>query len=415
MPNAPAALRNSGRRRTDIDAARRITLGRGRSGSEETRRRRSVPFATLLVATIVMSATPARAATASPADARWRVIERYDTHGSFVFSWFSDISCLSDTFCIAVGAGTYDGSTDIALAMRWNGSTWERLGTPDLPTADLNAVACITTTDCTAVGEGEGDGYLALAEHWDGRSWSLVDLPVPGDEVEGSLTAISCVAADSCVAVGALWTDRFRQRTLAERWDGSAWVVDRTPNPFGYRDSVLSGVACTAATSCIAVGWSSDRQGPHARALIGRWNGSTWSLERLRNATSTIYLRAVSCSGPDACTAVGDGDFLAPRIVRWNGIRWTLQTPAAKGFRTRLFGVSCPAVDFCVAVGRHDYPRNRPIAERRDGSRWTVDRIGQARHVGLGAVTCLHVSRCLATGSYDQRYISEALVARYEA
>jgi hypothetical protein len=42
--------------------------------------------------------------------------------------------------------------------------------------------------------------------------------------------------------------------TLAEHWNGSRWAIQPTPNPTGQAPSVLSGVSCTAATACTAVG-----------------------------------------------------------------------------------------------------------------------------------------------------------------
>jgi hypothetical protein len=42
--------------------------------------------------------------------------------------------------------------------------------------------------------------------------------------------------------------------TLAEAWNGVTWVVQHTPSPAKAKESELSGVSCTAATTCTAVG-----------------------------------------------------------------------------------------------------------------------------------------------------------------
>jgi hypothetical protein len=42
--------------------------------------------------------------------------------------------------------------------------------------------------------------------------------------------------------------------TLAEHWDGATWAIEPTPNPTGAVGSYLTGVSCTASTTCTAVG-----------------------------------------------------------------------------------------------------------------------------------------------------------------
>ena len=48
--------------------------------------------------------------------------------------------------------------------------------------------------------------------------------------------------------------------TLAERWNGSRWAVQTTPNPAAGAGvgNVLSGVSCSSSRSCMAVGFFSD-------------------------------------------------------------------------------------------------------------------------------------------------------------
>jgi hypothetical protein len=44
------------------------------------------------------------------------------------------------------------------------------------------------------------------------------------------------------------------QDTLAEAWDGTSWSIQTTPGPSGGQLPELSGVACTTANGCTAVG-----------------------------------------------------------------------------------------------------------------------------------------------------------------
>jgi hypothetical protein len=64
------------------------------------------------------------------------------------------------------------------------GSSWSIVATPnEAPKANqLNSVACARRSDCWAVGYSEGAPPFAqnLAEHWNGRVWSVVAVPVTG-------------------------------------------------------------------------------------------------------------------------------------------------------------------------------------------------------------------------------------------
>jgi hypothetical protein len=88
--------------------------------------------------------------------------------------------------------------------------------------------------------------------------------------------------------------------TVAERWNGSSWHVQPTPNPPKVGFAPLAGVACTGPSACVAAGGSD--QG----TLAERWNGTSWTIQQTPNpAGFGIGLSGVACYGPAACTAAG--------------------------------------------------------------------------------------------------------------
>ena len=120
------------------------------------------------------------------------------------------------------------------------------------------------------------------------------------------LTAVTCLTATSCEAVGEL-VNQGNPLTLAEVWNGSTWTVQPTPNPSGFQTSTLSSVSCTSADACTAVGDSqANRQTPF-RTLAEIWNGSAWTLQPTPNRSATVpnLLNGVSCGASQTCTAVG--------------------------------------------------------------------------------------------------------------
>jgi hypothetical protein len=73
--------------------------------------------------------------------------------------------------------------------------------------------------------------------------------------------------------------------TLAERWNGRRWLVQRTP--FFGTDWVpqLDAVSCTSKRTCTAVGVAPFNAGCD-RALVERWDGIRWSPRRLAPPTA---------------------------------------------------------------------------------------------------------------------------------
>jgi hypothetical protein len=79
--------------------------------------------------------------------------------------------------------------------------------------------------------------------------------------------------------------------------------VQSIPNPSGTGIvPALSAVSCAAADSCIAVGAVS---GSLSRALAERSNGHTWFVETTARPQANKAFNAVSCFAPATCTAVG--------------------------------------------------------------------------------------------------------------
>ena len=135
----------------------------------------------------------------------------------------------------------------------------------------LAGVSCVSATACTAVGNyNNGTTRVALAEGWNGTKWSIQHTPNPAGGSEIHLLRVSCTSAAACTAVGG-YSNTTTTVALAERWNGTRWSIQHTPNPAGGSDSTLYGVSCASATACTAVGGSFN--GTTGVTLAERWNG----------------------------------------------------------------------------------------------------------------------------------------------
>jgi hypothetical protein len=324
------------------------------------------------------------------------------------------VSCGSPRACTAVGTYRDQADSFPALAEIWNGRSWTIHPTPTVGTTgddQLSGVSCVLASACTAV--GNADGRVTLAEAWNGSSWAVQPTPdIPGSTGGNGLSGVSCVSAGACTAVGAQFQN-FRG-TLAEAWNGSSWVIQPTPDPPGATFSQLSGVSCVSASACTAVGLQQQNS---ARALTEARNGSSWVIQPTPDPPGATFsqLSGVSCVSASACTAVGvygnrANDSLTLAEV-WNGKRWAIQpTPNPPGaIVSQLFGVSCVSAHACTAVGHYV---NRAydsltLAEAWNGKRWAIQPTPNppgpkppgVRQTDLNAVSCVSAGACTAVGT----------------
>jgi hypothetical protein len=142
----------------------------------------------------------------------------------------------SSTNAWAVG-GCNTSSGDQTVILRWNGTAWKRVDSPNPGGSRgsvLTAVAATASTNAWAVGD-YGIGTLGATQtlilHWNGTTWSQVASPNPGPSGSGNdLLAVAVLSSTEAWAVGSY--QRVAEGsgyTLAEHWDGTAWNYVASP------------------------------------------------------------------------------------------------------------------------------------------------------------------------------------------
>jgi hypothetical protein len=321
------------------------------------------------------------------------------------------VSCPSATACTAVGFAPTSGSTPAtSLAEGWNGTTWSQEPTPPSPAAapfiPLSSVSCASATDCVAVGGGPSPPVVQ-AYVWNGSSWTIQSPPYPAGSSNGELDAVSCTSAMACTAAGSAYNGTTPAVTLAEVWDGMSWTVHSTPNLAGSTIK-LSGLSCTSATACTAVG--SYQGGSSALvALTEVWDGSNWSMQRtpIPTGATLSFLSGVSCTSATACMAVGSFNTTSTSLTLaevWNGTSWTIErTPNPIGsISSALHGISCTSTTACTAVGyssRANSPTTEPLIEVWNGTNWAIQNGPNTVGGQLDGVSCTTATACTAVGS----------------
>lgn len=240
----------------------------------------------------------------------------------------SGVAAASASNAWAVG---YAGSqaAEKVLMLHWNGKSWARMTSPKIldGTGALSAVTVVSAKDAWAVGTTGGttaSGH-ALILHWNGKAWSQVT-GVP--TIPGQLFAVTATAS-SVWAVGTFLTPAVIA-PLIVHWNGKTWSRSSIKlNPNSQSESILTGVAVTAAKTAWAVGYTS--QGIPS-AVLAHWNGSTWNTTDTSFPFKSGIQRSLNgaAAGPHGTAfAVGSGakgpGFGGPSVplsMRWTGKAW---------------------------------------------------------------------------------------------
>ncbi|HEY3827943.1 MAG TPA: hypothetical protein VGL57_01980 [Solirubrobacteraceae bacterium] len=276
----------------------------------------------------------------------------------------SYVSCSSSTFCIVTGYYLQESSkTWKPLTELWNGTKWQAEAGP---ATGLGLVSCVSSTFCMSVPtlySTESNSSIT----WNGSTWSTHTLAAPLHGAGLNLESVSCSSATYCVAVGYGYnSSEEKYEVEVERWNGTTWSVQSAPNPSGATRDEFAGVSCSSATVCVAVGTYQNGTIAKESGFDGeypfaeRWNGSEWKVESTPDPIGAAQagLADVSCSSSTSCTAGGEslseGAESEPIFAeRWNGSVWMLQPMAVPdGSRDELHSISCATPQECFAVGR---------------------------------------------------------------
>jgi hypothetical protein len=334
----------------------------------------------------------------------WRVAE--DTGDASLYA----VSCGSATECWAVGTAIEHYAAD---------SGWS-VDRARLPAGGvLNGIACPTTSTCWAVGVVQPRGASRpLIEGYVGGIWTTAAAPTSsGGSVSAALNSVTCINVADCWAVGR--TDNQGASTtdpVIAHYSGGAWSIVEA-SQVGESGGELSAVACVNAEDCWAVGTGANRSSP----LIEHYSGGTWTI-----AISPLVgrpggtLNAVTCAGAYDCWAVGSsgvGDTTQPVIERYSTAGWALASnphvSVAGG--GELMGVACAGQADCWAVGDlpgvavtlpqgsagaagSSAPSTQPLIEHYSGGAWAIEAGTTSTNGALIGISCSSITACWAVG-----------------
>jgi len=254
--------------------------------------------------------------------------------------------------------------------------------------------------------------------------FARTSIPQPTPPVAASdsgLRSIACPVGGSCLAVGETGSKYTVNVPMAARSAKGTWSVQALSGRSAAGDSELAAVSCSSTTSCVAVGRQEipaaylGARAAGDRPITELWHGSTWTpvSRAVPKGAADGELSGVDCV-PAMCMAVGSyslrlGDD-RPLAERWDGSRWSLRLPPRvrtgdEGSDSDLSDVACTSPTSCVAVGWFSYEMAvvagiGPLIQRWDGKSWTTERSANTASpdTELTGVSCPTVDRCIAVG-----------------
>ncbi len=179
---------------------------------------------------------------------------------------------------------------------------------------------------------------------------------------------------------------------------------------------LLSGAATWALGAAGPVRARSANRLPSSwtSAMVAASGNSHWRVLKRVPGPKRSELVGVSCTSRAACTAVGDtirnsdSEELPPDLPladRWNGSRWSIQRTAKlpTDWYGDLYSVSCSSRASCTAVGATGIDngnqfKSHPLVEHWNGSRWSIQPSPHAFEGQLFTVSCGSAKSCMAVG-----------------
>jgi hypothetical protein len=382
-----------------------LTLIKNSSLKQTIRRITPLPLLLACVATVTVTAQPAPAQTA-PVTGTWKVVASPNGGKQAAGNILLATAALSSTDAWAVGAEPNQSQFLTAtLAEHWDGTQWSIIPTPliSTPTAQLNSIAVINTSDIWAAGYSDNPNCLCgktVVEHWTGSSWTRLTTPNPG--VADYLTGIAAISSTDVWAVGYEWISNFTELPLLLHYNGTAW---KTFNTSQLQFGQVSGIFARATNDVWAVGWTG--QLPNVSALALHWNGTT--LTRVAfptEAGGSIVLKSASGVATNDVWAVGNYEFsgingnleLSARSYHWDGSKWTPVTVGLSGY-SFLDSVSALATDDVWAVGEgivFPQPNELQVTFHWDGTKWS--NVPNPEQGVLNAISALSTNEAWAVG-----------------
>ncbi len=287
-----------------------------------------------------------------------------------------DVDAIASNNVWAVG-WALTNTVETALAERYNGTSWSisSLSVPNSYSSSLYSVAATSGTDVWAVGDYttvSGGADQTLIMRWNGFAWNKVTSPNAPNSGDNVLNAVAVVSSTDAWAVGYyIDSSTSKKRTLIVHWNGSQWATVSSPNASSY-DNNLQGLTVVNSTNVWASGLYNDIIGPYT--LIMRWDGSTWNTVSSANPGTVDALYKIAAITSNDIWSVGgyvpSGTRYLSLTEHWDGSTWSyVSSPNTITGTNSLRGLAPVQSNAVWATG---YGGTGTLIEYWNGTQWSI-------------------------------------------
>lgn len=278
------------------------------------------------------------------------------------------VSCKAGS-CLAIGSySSNPGGYSYGFAVTWNGKTLKTIPAPPASGGEntIDGLSCVSAKDCILM-TSSMDSDSSVIDTWNGSEWKAQSAADP-DDVAAGISTLSCVSATYCVVGGSAQSSPGSKKPLLASWNGKTITPMNVPapaatdTPTDYGPPVIYAVSCVSTTSCAAVGtYMTDSSATTGFGFTEVLSGNAWKENTITwpQGTSLSMLFGVSCTSAVSCLAVGGAGSsstgLSTAAVSYNGKTWVQQTdlPRPGNGDSDYFGdVSCPTAKDCITAGQ---------------------------------------------------------------
>jgi hypothetical protein len=242
--------------------------------------------------------------------------------GQLKFAELSAVSTISATDAWAIGFGER-GEANVTFVEHWNGTKWMHVPNPEIPGASgptiVAGLSAISPTDVwlSAAWQNRQGVDQNASARWNGSSWRIYKLPDRGSG-DNDPTGIDAVSAHDVWMVGrAFGSDA---GPVIEHFDGKTWTLVQ---PAVCDGCTLEAVSGSGADDVWAVGLDG------LSTYTEHWDGSVWStipsppIGGSQEAHVAHTVNSVSDVSSDDAWAIADRKVYNSMMLHWNGTRWS--------------------------------------------------------------------------------------------
>ena len=263
---------------------------------------------------------------------------------------------------------------------------WDIVSTPNVGNyvTRLTGVTSLSPNDAWSVGywRNQPQGWGPVALHWDGSSWSVVNVPSLGYAFE-EVAGVDAAPNGDVWVVGDVTGGASFNLPLVLRWRNGAWdyvgtvtLRPQTVYPYGARGGLAYDVAAIAADDVWAVGQAGGFGGGATSVPMAlHWDGSTWTDVAVPEVASRHHeLLDVAAISTDDVWAVGNYRFWAQAYhavtFHWDGNAWSyVPSPIELIADSGLLDVVATGPNDVWALGTDP---SGPLMMHWDGTAWSM-------------------------------------------